>query len=923
MTWGKSSRLAALMLCALLAACGLDSEQSLIEKARVALDKGNTKEASIQLKNVLQKNPDSASARFLFGKLLLEAGDIGAAEIELRKAQDKKHPVDEVAPLLARALLVRQHYKQVIADYAKLALAQPDRQADLSAVVASAYAQTGQREQAVALVDATLSKTPQNNPIRLVKARLMAGSGDVDTALTLLEGMVSGNGSDDLESWRLLGDLRMYGKQDSAQAQAAYRKVLELRPDDMQAHTQLIGMHLLANNVKAARQQFDTLAKARPSDLQTGFLGAHVALREGNVKRARDLVAQLAKFTKDNPGILLLAGATELQLNSLAQAESHLNRLLALDPNSMPGRRLMAAVYLRTGQAPKAIEVLRPLLEAKSPDVETLNLAAEAHLSSGDAKKAETFFARVAQLNPGDVKARTALALAQLANGDVEAALADLQSIASGDKGSLADMALIEARLRQRDLDGALKAIDALEQKVPNKPMPADLRGRVQLMKRDSKSARTGFEAALARDPVYFPSASMLAQLDIVDKKPELAQERFQAMLKKDPTNVQTLVALAGLRSGRGAGADEVAALLTRAIEAKPTDPGARLLLIDHWLKHGNPKQALSAAQAGLAAIPDNASLIDGLGRAQLANDEVVQALSTFGKLAAGQPKSAFAQLRLADAHLRSKNPEAAEQALRAALSLSPDLIPAQRGLIILAVQAKQPEKALQIARSVQRQRPHHAIGHRLEGDVYVAFKDLDQGAKAYRAGLAKEGGSANAVKLYTTLDAAKRGQEAEKFAASWLKQSPKETGLRSYLGAKAMASEDWALAEKFFRDVVALEPRNLAATNNLAWVMVKTKKPDAVALAERALELAPEDPSVLDTLAVALAQNQQLDRALEASKSAVRLAPTVPVLRLTLAKLHLQANDKKAAKAELEELAKLGAKFPDHQEVNKLLKSL
>ena len=36
MTWGKSSRLAALMLCALLAACGLDSEQSLIEKARVA-----------------------------------------------------------------------------------------------------------------------------------------------------------------------------------------------------------------------------------------------------------------------------------------------------------------------------------------------------------------------------------------------------------------------------------------------------------------------------------------------------------------------------------------------------------------------------------------------------------------------------------------------------------------------------------------------------------------------------------------------------------------------------------------------------------------------------------------------------------------------------------------------------------------------
>ena len=35
------------------------------------------------------------------------------------------------------------------------------------------------------------------------------------------------------------------------------------------------------------------------------------------------------------------------------------------------------------------------------------------------------------------------------------------------------------------------------------------------------------------------------------------------------------------------------------------------------------------------------------------------------------------------------------------------------------------------------------------------------------------------------------------------------------------------------------------------------------------------------------------------------------------------KANEKKSAKAELDELAKLGAKFPQHQEVAELLKSL
>lgn len=922
MTVNNKGWVCATALVAVLAACSPDDEQSSIAEARLALNKGDYKTASVHLKNALQKAPESAQARFLFGKLLLETGDVGAAEIELRKAQDGNFPVEEVAPLLARSLLARQRYPQVIADYATLTLIDPSQQADLSASVASAYAYSGQRDKAVALVESAVAHAPDNAPIRLLQAKLIAEKGDVNGALEIV-GQVLVRSPSDVEALRLQGDLSLFGKRDTRAALAAYRKVLDVRQDDIAAHAKVISIHLIDKDLKAANHQFEILAKVAPNHPQTAFLGARIALLSGEFVRARDLLTPLMRVTKDNPQVLLLAAATELRLNSLLQAESYLNKVLSSSPASVDARRMLAMVLLRRGESVGALEVLRPLLDAATPDAETLALAAEAHLLGRDAKKAEAFFARVAQLKPDDVEARTALALARMAKGDTAAALAELQSIAANDKGTLADMALINARLRQSDLDGALEAIDVLERKHPGQALPADLRGRVLLLKRDTVKARASFQTALTRDPVHFPAIAWLGRMDIAEGKPELAQQRFEALLKTDPKNAQALVALASLRSSQRANPGEVAELLTRAVAAMPSGATTHLLLVDHWLKHGNPKQALAAAQAGLVANPDEPALLDALGRAQLANDEVAQSLAAFGRLAMQQPKSEFAQIRLADAQLRAKNPEAAERALRKALEITPQLLVAQRGLMLLAVQAKQPEKALQVARTVQQQRPKEAMGNLLEGDVYAAFKDWDSASKSYRAGLQKQGGGAAAVRVYTTLVTTNRKAEAERFAADWLRQNQTETQLRSYLAETAMNAGNLAVAEQIYSDVVRIEPRDLVAINNLAWILAKGKKPGAVAMAERALALSPENSNVLDTLGMALAEENQVTRAIEASKSAVRLAPDHPPFRLNLAKLYLKANDKASAKAQLDELAKLGAKFPQNQEVAELLKRL
>jgi predicted Zn-dependent protease len=78
-----------------------------------------------------------------------------------------------------------------------------------------------------------------------------------------------------------------------------------------------------------------------------------------------------------------------------------------------------------------------------------------------------------------------------------------------------------------------------------------------------------------------------------------------------------------------------------------------------------------------------------------------------------------------------------------------------------------------------------------------------------------------------------------------------------------------------------------------------------------------------MDTMALALASEKKLPEAIEMQRAALSRAPSDPTLKLTLARLLIQSGNKASARAELEELVKLGERFRDQAEVGKLLKSL
>lgn len=906
---------------ALLVACG-DKPADMIASARNYLEKDDAKAAIIELKTVLQESPELAEARFLLGKALLASGDAPGAVLELGKAADLRYDENEVAPELARALMTQGQHQRVIEIYGQTTLNQPMAEADLKSTIALAQGALGRREPARVAAEAALKAVPDYGPANIFMARLQADTGDVDGALAALETQLRRTPQDP-DGWQLKGDLLQYGKRDVDAALAAYRQAIAVKANFVPAHSSALVILLGKQDLDGAKKQLAQLQTVLPRHPQTVYFGASVALMDKQLERALELAQHLLRIAPDNARVLQLAGIIEFERNNFAQAETHLAKALQLNPNAEGVRRMMVLTHLKRAEPAKALAVLQPLLERPDASGRLYALKAQAHLLAGDLAEADAAFARAAKADPNDARSRTALAIGKMLRGD-EAGIADLRGLAATEDSTVADLPLIGALFAKKDWAATLAAIDELEKKQPDKPVAANLRGRVLLAKGDRAGAEKALRRALEIQPSFYPAAAVLARLAVADKRMDEAKALIDDVLKADPRNSQALIASAALRARSGASREEIIGIFTQAIQQIPTDPAPRLALVNYQLGNQDVKGALGSAQSAAAALPNNPAILDVLGRALAASGDTNQAVATFNKLAQLLPSSPGPYLRLADVHWAAKNQDGAIQALRRALTIDNDNLPAQRGLVDAFLATGKPQEALAVARQIRKQRPNQDAGYLVEGSIEASARQWDKAIIVYRDGLKAVPDSTElATRLHTALVATKQEADAKRHADDWLRRRPTDAAFHFYLGDAALARRDLPGAENHYREVLKQQPENALALNNVAWLMATANKPGAVAMAEKAVAILPDRPVILDTLALALASEGQVPKAVETMRQAVRLDEKNPQLRLNLAKLLIQAGDKPAAKTELTTLSQLGSKFPRHGEVTELLKTL
>lgn len=895
------------------------SEAGMLASASRRLESHDAAAAVIEMKSLLSAKPNSAPARLLLGKALLAAGDPPGAEAELQRALQAGADPEAVTPQLALALLAQQNNEAVVQQYAQGTLRTPAATAELKTYVGLALANLGRTAQALEAVAAARLTLPNYAPAMLLQGQILASQGDLSGAKRLADEVIATEPSN-AQAWLLQGDLLRQGQADRASVIATYRKALGFQADLLPAHTALLSLLISQHDLDAASRQWAQMSAALPEHGQTLYFEALLAHLKNDDRRAREVLQLLMPRAPDQAQLQMLAALIELRLNAPRQAEALLNKVVAAEPKA-PGPRIQLAVaQQRAGMPEKAAATLQPLIEGSQQNAEALMTAGRFELDRGDFAAADAYFSKALKLQPDDAELRTAQALAQFRRGHAGSALEELAAIAASDKdGDVADLALISARMRRAEWVQALKAVAQLADKRPASPLPAYLRGYIARQQRDVAGARAAFEQALAKDAAHFPSAAGLAALDLADGQPAAALARFEALVKRDPRHVRAMLAAAEVLARQPDQADAMGRWLDRAIKVDPGDASTQIAAVDLWLRMRDAKRALIAAQAAVAQLPQDADVLDRLGLAQMAGGDLNQAVVTFTKLIGLRPQSALAEMRLAEAYRLASKGSLAEPHAERAVELATGLQRDERDKVVQALRDKQAEPALAVARKLQARLPNEAFGHLLEGDIHARLKQWPGAVAAFRKALTKRNPGDAPVRLHFALSSSGQAKDAEAWAQQWLAEHPADAGFWLHWGDTAVLANDIAQAELRYRRALDLRPESPMALNNLAYLLVKQGKPGALPLAERAVKAAPNQADVIDTLALALAADKELDKAIEWQRKAVELAPKAGALRLNLARLYLQAGNKPKAIELLDQLAALGERFSARDEVVRL----
>ena len=924
-------RALALITVALLAACSQRSEQDLMAAAQKRFEQKDASGAVIELKNLLQQNPDNAKARHLLGKALLDSGDLAGAEIELRRAWELGAPRDELAPLLAQALLNSGQSRKVISEFADQSLAEPAAMSTLLQHLAMAYLAQGNVTEAKAAAVRALQLAPESEDAVVVSARTRLASGMADEAMEALDGLLLKNRKA-VKALQLKAEV-LLARGKAQEAQPLLTEVLAIDPNAYDARSLLLRLALGEQKLDAATQLVEGMPPAMAKKPQGRFLQAQLAMAKGEPAKARDLALPLVKQIPNYLPLLRLAAGAHQQLGELADAENLLNQAIKLAPDDLGLRRQFASLQLQRRAPAKVLDTLRPVLEATKGDAETWLLAGKAQLMQGNFEAADQAFGAAAKLRPDDAKAGAALALSAIVRDSTapggstrakaDAAISQLREIAAKDDSGNYDMMLVNALIQRADLPAALQAIDKLVPKMKGSPVPEGLRGRIHLARKDVAAAQASFEAALKADAGYLPAALGLVAIDVQAGRNDEGVKRLETFIAGQPHAPQARLALAELLSQTGAPAARIVEVLAAGVSQEPTEPGLRLALIDQQLRMGDITKAAQAAQEAVAALPANPELIERLARVQLLRGDKAQSAKTYTQLTVLAPTRAQGWLGLAQLRFSDQDFAGAEREVKRALEADPTSVAAQRLVIQLALRQGRIEEGLAALRERQKKLPQEAFALIAEADVEAGRQRFEPAIAALRKATALRDPSDAAPRLFSVLLAAKKRDEAMAFETHWVASHPKDQVFAMAVADVLLSRGELEPALARYEALLKASPDALPVINNVAWLRSKLGKPGARELAERGLKVGPTYSPLRDTYATVLANEKDFAQALKVQRLLLSDQPEQPAFRLNLAEILLQSGDKAGAKAELEGLAKLGPKFPQQAQVQALLKSL
>jgi putative PEP-CTERM system TPR-repeat lipoprotein len=805
-------------------------------KAKALLEKGDLRGAQIELRNAVRDDPENGPAHLSLAEVDIRLGDAAGAEKEARRARDLGTDPKRATDLLLQSYLDQQRPRDLLQDFpatgnppeiqpvilvgrarAELGLGHLDKareaidaaralapnSPDVALAAADIATADNHRDTAQQIIDAALKTNPDNSPLIRRKAQMLLGQGDRAGALALLDGLIS------------------------------------QQPHDLLALLARADILVATGQGAKAKADLDTVQKELPGSAQALYLRALLAVQEGDFKTAGADMEKLSSVLTRMPNAYYLDALVKNRLGEQEQALDSAARYVARFPADRRGVALLAQIQLARHDLPGALATLQKAVAANDKDPVLQEMLGQTYLAAGQIPQAITAYEAASKLVPNNAALLTRLGELQLDAGDNTAAAATFEhSLKLDPKQDKAGEMLVMTGIVSGNFNQAQQNLDTLRKQEGDAAITGNLEGLLKIAELDLPGARAAFEGVLKAHPDSVPAKLSLARLALLEGRNDEAEKLLSGILDTQPANPTALTMLVSALEQTGE-AKQAVAVLERAHAAAPANTTLTASFAALMLQSGDAAKALALTMTA-PGEPAPPTLLMVRAAAQINLGRVDEATETYRAVLAADPSQTAARINIARLLASKKDFAGAKEVLEAGLKAYPanyDLMQADLGTTLVADGM---DAALAKAAALAANPVHLPLARALTGDLYLSQKRFDEAAKAYAAALAEQPMPLLALREATALTASGKPDAAMGVLRDWLGQHPDDSAVALALSGMEINAHQYDQASKRLQEVLARQPNNTIALNNLAWIEQQQKNPDALKLAERAYLLAP-----------------------------------------------------------------------------------
>jgi tetratricopeptide (TPR) repeat protein len=655
-----------------------DKKAKHLERAKQYIEKNELRKAVIELKNVVQIDPNDDAAYF----------QLGESHLKLKEV------------------------KEAFQSFSRAATINPDNlKAQLK--VGQMLLLGKQTEEAKKKVDLILQKTPNNVEALSLLSGVQLQQRDPDAAIKTLENVASldpGNFNAFLSLARLFAQ-----KGEIEKAQATYAKAIAIDPASNVPYVELSHIYASRGQLDRAEEELNKMIKATgstPRNLSTLALFYESTKKYEQAERMYLQAVEAAP--KEDTGHLMTLSAYYARKKSYDKALATVQKAAEIKKDDMNIQVSMAEIQLDSNRLKDAESTVDKVLEKDKGHVGANLLRGRIYLMRNDPASALDRFNVVARESPRNPMGYYFRALAQIRQGKSKVAEADLlKAIELDPRFYEPRLILAESYLRDRNKELARQQIEAALRSAPEDRRVLMLQGNLKILEEDFKGAENIFNRVAQRNPEFAPVHTQLGLLYNLSKRKNDALTSFQKALQLNPAQTDALGFIVGiyLADKKFDEALQVCAKQKDKVQDNPVSLGSIEYLEGNiFLAKEDTKKAKERFKNAIETDPSILPSYVALAKVYVSEKKYDEAIAEYKNALLKNPKYFPGHMAIGTIYDVQGEGEKAESHYRKALAIKSDFAPAANNLAWnLAERGGNVDEALTFARIAKEHMPNSA----------------------------------------------------------------------------------------------------------------------------------------------------------------------------------------------------------------------